>query len=54
MLPKAIYVYDYNLEPIKILKVDKPIWRIDGMSSSNTLYAIIENPEDERISIEIQ
>lgn len=53
MLPHSLQVYDYNFNLIKIYKLDRPIWRIDGLANSNTLYAIIEDPELKMVTIKI-
>lgn len=53
MLPQTFHIYDYNLNLIKIYKLNRPIWRIDGLADSNTIYAIIEDPELKMVTVEI-
>lgn len=51
VLPKVLYLYDYDLQLRKVLEVDKPIMRIGGNIDSDTIFAIIENPDFEIVSI---
>lgn len=39
-VPNTIFVYDYEANLKKIIKMDMPILRIEGDNNSNTLYAI--------------
>lgn len=50
-LPESLCVYDYDLRLKKILKVDRPIMRISGHSNSDTIYAIVEDPDFKIVSI---
>lgn len=51
ILPEVLCVYDYNLELIKVLKVNKPILRIGGNHDSDDIFAIVEDPDFKIVSI---
>lgn len=44
-LPHTLYVYDYTSKLIKIINFQMPIVRIGGEPKTNTIYAIVVNPE---------
>lgn len=51
ILPKSLCVYDYNLQLKKVLEIDRPIMRIGAHSDSDTIFAIIEDPEYKMVTI---
>lgn len=51
VLPEVLCLYDYNLHLRKVLEIGKPIMRIGGNPDSDTIFAIIENPEYEIVTI---
>lgn len=53
VLPRYICLYDYTMQLKKILNVDKPIMRISGNSDSDTIYAIVENPDYTIVEISV-
>lgn len=52
-LPYSIFLYDYDYNLKKIVKLETPIIRIAGDESCNILYAIITNPEFAIVKIEL-
>jgi hypothetical protein len=44
-LPHTVFVYDYNLHPIKIINMGIPLIRIAANTASDTLFFIGANPE---------
>jgi hypothetical protein len=51
--PQTLYLYDYDLNLKKIVDVGIPIVRITGNENSNTVYAIVINPEYSIVKIEL-
>ena len=45
MLPRSLFIYDYDLKLKKILNMQFPIVRICGDEKENTLYAIAVNDD---------
>lgn len=45
ILPHSLYVYDYNLDLIKIINMPFPLLRLCGDKENNTVYAVGINPE---------
>lgn len=52
-LPQTLYLYDYDLNLKKIVDIGMPIFRITGNENSNTVYAIVINPEYSIVKIEL-
>ncbi len=52
-LPYSIFLYDYDFNLKKIIRLDAPVIRLAGDVHSNTLYAIIVNPEYSVIRLEL-
>lgn len=52
-LPYSLFLYDYSFNLKKIIKLEAPIIRIAGSIHSNTLCAIIVNPEFSIIKLEL-
>lgn len=51
--PHTLYLYDYDLNLQKIVDIKAPILRLAGNEKSNTVYAIIMNPEYSIVKIEL-
>lgn len=54
LLPRSLFVYDYNLKLKKIINMPFPMLRLCGDTDTNTLYAMSVNPEFELISIDLE
>lgn len=52
-LPYSIFLYDYDYNLKKIVKLETPIIRVAGNASCNVLYAIITNPEFALVKFEL-
>ena len=52
-LPRSLFLYDYDFNLKKIVELDAPIIRLAGDVHSNTLYAIIVNPEYSIIKLDL-
>ena len=50
-MPRSLFVYDYELNLKKIINFSFPVFRMCGDPETNTVYAIIVNPEYELIKI---
>ena len=51
ILPNLLCFYDYDLTLRKVLKIGKPIMRIGGNTDSDTIFAIVEDPDFKIVSI---
>lgn len=51
--PQTLYLYDYDLNLKKIVDIGMPIVRITGNENTNTVYAIVINPEFSIVKIEL-
>ncbi len=51
--PHTLYLYDYELNLVKIIDTKVPICRLAGNEKSNTVYAIVTNPEYSIVKIEL-
>lgn len=52
-LPHSVFVYDYDLNPIRIYHFPFKVLRISGDSESNTVYLIVEDKEFKIIKFQI-
>lgn len=52
-LPYSLFLYNYDYELKKIIKLERPIIRVANNISCNTLYAIIVNPEFTIVKLEL-
>lgn len=52
-MPRSLFVYDYELNLKQIINFSFPVFRMCGDPKTNTVYAIIVNPEYELIKIEL-
>lgn len=51
--PQTLYLYDYDLHLQKIIDLRMPVCRLAGNEKSNTVYAIVTNPEYSIVKIEL-
>jgi len=51
--PHTLYLYDYELNLVKIIDIKVPIIRLAGNEKSNIVYAIVTNPEYSIVKIEL-
>jgi len=51
--PETLYLYDYGLNLLKIIDTQVPVLRLASDGKSNTIYAIIINPEYSIVKIEL-
>lgn len=52
-LPHSIYVYDYDLTLTHIINIKFPILRICGDIKTNSMYAIVLDPDYKLIKIDL-
>jgi hypothetical protein len=52
-LPQTLYLYDYDLNLQKIVDLKVPIYRLAANEESNTVYAIVANPEFSIVTVEL-
>lgn len=52
-LPQTLYLYDYELNLQKIVDLKVPIYRLAGNENSNSVYAIVSNPEYSIVKVDL-
>ncbi len=51
--PQTLYLYDYELNLQKIVDLKVPIYRLAGNENSNSVYAIVSNPEYSIVEVDL-
>ena len=51
--PQTLFLYDYDLNLIKVVNVQKPIMRLASSEDNNAVYAIVLDPEYTLVKIDL-
>ncbi len=51
--PTTLYLYNYELELVRIVDIKLPLLRLAGDEDSNTIYCIVTNPEHCIVKVEL-